>query len=222
MEKAKENNRLTDKQRLFCLYYVKYFNATKAYQKAYECGYNTARVEGSKALANPNIKNEIKKLKEPIIESLSVSANDVFQKYIDIAFADITDYIEFGTEIFTYVDDLGETKEEKRNYIRLKNSNVVDGSIVSEIKVGKDGVTVKLNDRIKALQWLTDHMDLETEDQKAKIAILKQKLGNNGENRTVVIFGENEIEDDGFIEALKNSAKEDWKSERYGGEIFDE
>lgn len=211
MEKAKENNRLTDKQRLFCLYYVKYFNATKAYQKAYECGYNTARVEGSKALANPNIKNEIKKLKEPIIESLSVSANDVFQKYIDIAFADITDYIEFGTEIFTYVDDLGETKEEKRNYIRLKNSNVVDGSIVSEIKVGKDGVTVKLNDRIKALQWLTDHMDLETEEQKAKIAILKQKLGNDGENGTVVIFGENEIEDDGFIEALKNSAEEDWK-----------
>ena len=202
---------MTDKQRLFCLYYVKYFNATKAYQKAYECGYNTARVEGSKALANPNIKNEIKKLKEPIIESLSVSANDVFQKYIDIAFADITDYIEFGTEIFTYVDDLGETKEEKRNYIRLKNSNVVDGSIVSEIKVGKDGVTVKLNDRIKALQWLTDHMDLETEEQKAKIAILKQKLGNDGENGTVVIFGENEIEDDGFIEALKNSAEEDWK-----------
>ena len=211
MEKAKENNRLTDKQRLFCLYYVKYFNATKAYQKAYECGYNTARVEGSKALANPNIKNEIKKLKEPIIESLSVSANDVFQKYIDIAFADITDYIEFGTEIFTYVDDLGQTKEEKRNYIRLKNSNVVDGSIVSEIKVGKDGVTVKLNDRIKALQWLTDHMDLETEEQKAKIAILKQKLGNDGENGTVVIFGENEIEDDGFVEALKNSAEEDWK-----------
>ena len=211
MEKAKDNNRLTDKQRLFCLYYVRYFNATKAYQKAYRCSYNTARVEGSKALANPNIKNEIKKLKEPLIESLSVSAKDVFQKYIDIAFADITDYIEFGAKIFTYIDDLGETKEEKRNYIRLKNSNVVDGSIVSEIKVGKDGVTVKLNDRMKALQWLTDHMDLATEEQKAKISILKQKLGNDGENGTVVIFGENEIEDDGFIEALKNSAEEDWK-----------
>ena len=211
MEKAKDNNRLTDKQRLFCLYYVRYFNATKAYQKAYRCSYNTARVEGSKALANPNIKNEIKKLKEPIIESLSVSANDVFQKYIDIAFADINDYIEFGAEIFTYIDDLGETKEEKRNYIRLKNSNVVDGSIVSEIKVGKDGVTVKLNDRMKALQWLTDHMDLATEEQKAKISILKQKLGNDGENGTVVIFGEDEIEDNGFIEALENNAEEDCK-----------
>ena len=30
-----ENADLTDKQRLFCLYYVRCFNATKAYQKAY-------------------------------------------------------------------------------------------------------------------------------------------------------------------------------------------
>jgi phage terminase small subunit len=35
-----QNSELTDKQRLFCIYYVKYFNATKAYQKAYECSYN--------------------------------------------------------------------------------------------------------------------------------------------------------------------------------------
>ena len=37
-----ENTELTDKQRLFCIYYIKYFNATKAYQKAYECSYETA------------------------------------------------------------------------------------------------------------------------------------------------------------------------------------
>ncbi|MBX8946398.1 hypothetical protein HCH28_20870 [Lysinibacillus sp. K60] len=28
---------LNDKQLLFCMYYVRYFNATKAYQKAYQC-----------------------------------------------------------------------------------------------------------------------------------------------------------------------------------------
>ena len=33
-----KNTELTDKQRLFCIYYIKRFNATKAYQKAYGCG----------------------------------------------------------------------------------------------------------------------------------------------------------------------------------------
>ena len=32
-----ENTELTEKQRLFCIYYIQCFNATKAYQKAYEC-----------------------------------------------------------------------------------------------------------------------------------------------------------------------------------------
>ena len=34
------NTELTDKQRLFCIYYIKYFNATKAYQKAYNFSYS--------------------------------------------------------------------------------------------------------------------------------------------------------------------------------------
>lgn len=39
MEELSENAELTEKQRLFCIYYVRYFNATKAYQKTYECSY---------------------------------------------------------------------------------------------------------------------------------------------------------------------------------------
>ena len=37
-----KNPELTDKQRLFCICYVRCFNATKAYQKAYKCDYRTA------------------------------------------------------------------------------------------------------------------------------------------------------------------------------------
>ena len=33
VEKVIENADLTDKQRLFCVYYIRSFNATKAYQK---------------------------------------------------------------------------------------------------------------------------------------------------------------------------------------------
>ena len=37
-----ESEELTDKQKLFCIYYIKCFNATKAYQKVYKCKYETA------------------------------------------------------------------------------------------------------------------------------------------------------------------------------------
>lgn len=49
-EPVGESDKLTDKQRLCCMYYVKYFNATKAYQKAYECHYFTANANGSRLL----------------------------------------------------------------------------------------------------------------------------------------------------------------------------
>lgn len=35
------------------------FNATKAYQKVYKCGYNSARANGARLLANDNISKEI-------------------------------------------------------------------------------------------------------------------------------------------------------------------
>lgn len=37
IESVLQNTELTEKQRLFCLYFVKCFNATKAYRKAYQC-----------------------------------------------------------------------------------------------------------------------------------------------------------------------------------------
>ena len=58
-----ENPELTDKQRLFCAYYIRSFNATKAYQKAHGCSYETAMVEGSGYLRNPKIKTEILKVR---------------------------------------------------------------------------------------------------------------------------------------------------------------
>ena len=59
-----DKSELTDKQKLFCIYQVKYFNATKAYQKAYGCSYDVANAEGYKLLVNPRIKAEVQRLKQ--------------------------------------------------------------------------------------------------------------------------------------------------------------
>lgn len=42
VEQVIENTDLTDNQKLFCLFYVKYQNKVKAYQKAYQCSYDNA------------------------------------------------------------------------------------------------------------------------------------------------------------------------------------
>lgn len=50
-----ENPKLTDKQRLFCIYYVRCFNAVKAYQKAYRCSYQTAASGAYRMLENDRV-----------------------------------------------------------------------------------------------------------------------------------------------------------------------
>lgn len=176
VESVMDNNELNDKQRLFCLYYVKCFNATKAYMKAYGVDEYSANANGNRLIAKDSIRKQIEELKASKMNREMLDAHDIFQKYMDIAFADITDYANFGTQSFTYIDKRGEEQEAKGSYVHLKDSKNVDGTIISEVKMGKDGASVKLNDRMKALQWLTDHMDLATEEQRAKIAVLKGKL----------------------------------------------
>ena len=68
------------------------------------------------------------------------------------------------------------------NYVDFKNSNEVDGTLISEVSQGKNGVSVKLQDRMKAMNWLADHMDLATEEQKARIEKLKADIAKTGEN----------------------------------------
>lgn len=201
VKQVMQNTDLTDKQQLFCIYYIRCFNATKAYQKAYGVDYATAASIGYRMLKNDGVKEEINRLKQNRLNREFLSEPDIFQKYMDIAFADITDFVEFGSGTFT---DPETDEEVPYSYVNLKDSKNVDGTLISEVSKGKDGPKIKLADRMKALQWLTDHMDLATEKQRAEIALLKAKVQTDD--------GE-EIADDGFLDALNGTAAEDWGDE---------
>lgn len=192
-----ENPDLTEKQRLFCVLYVRCFNATKAYQKAYECTYETAAAVGYRLLENVGVKTEIQRLKKNRLNREMLDEHDIFQKYMDIAFADITDYVSFGREKVPVMGAFGpvmvkdeETGEKvglmkEVNTVRFRESSDIDGTIVTEVKQGKDGASIKLADRMKALQWLSEHMDMATDEQRARIAHVKAQTdkltGNNQE-----------------------------------------
>lgn len=182
-----ENPDLNDKQRLFCLYYVRCFNATRAYIKAYGSDYRTAQSNGYQLLTKAHIRAEIQRLKQARLNRELLDESDIFQKYMDIAFADITDYVEFGREKVQVMGAFGpvmitdkETGQKVPvtkviNTVRFRESCDVDGSIVAEVKQGKDGASVKLADRMKALEWLAAHMDLATDEQRSRMEHLKAK-----------------------------------------------
>lgn len=196
VKRVMENPDLTDKQRLFCLHYVRCFNATKAAIKA---GYSreTAMEQGYQLLQKTSVREEINRLKQNRMNRELLDEHDIFQKYMDIAFADITDFVEFGQEQVQVMAMYGpveikdpETGEKKPlmktvNTVRFRNHSEVDGTLISEVKQGRDGASIKLADRMKALQWLSEHMDLATEEQRARIAQVKAQTdkitGNNEE-----------------------------------------
>lgn len=177
-------------------------------------------------LGNVRVKGEILRLKQERLNREFLSESDIFQKYMDIAFADITDYMTFGTEEVPVMAMYGpvkikdpETGEEKPltkivNTVRFKDSSEVDGTILAEVKQGRDGASIKLSDRMKALQWLSDHMNMATEEQKVRI---EQIRAQTEVTKLKAQTGDNdEFEDDGFLEALKGTAAEDWKDEETG------
>lgn len=100
---------------------------------------------------------------------------------MDIAFADMTDFVDIHGGIVSVRHE-------------------IDGSIVSEVSNTQSGIKIKLADRMKALQWLSDHMDLATDKQRAEIALLKSRADAGKDDR------ENKL--DRFFEQIEGALKD--------------
>ncbi|MBC3887607.1 hypothetical protein GH810_04715 [Acetobacterium paludosum] len=156
VESVIENPDLTDEQRLFCLYYSKSFNASRSYQKAYGCDYESAMANGCRMLRNDKVKDEIMNLKQERNVRSFISEEDIFQ-YWDIAFSDITDFLSFGRREVPVMGAFGPVKvkdddgkeiqlTKEINVVEFRESPEVDGSILTEVKQGKDAIIDGSND----------------------------------------------------------------------------
>lgn len=131
---------ISEKHLMFCVYYVKSYNATKAYQKVYGCDYYSAAVSANRLLKNVDIQNCIRDMQAQQMENAMLKEEDVVQKYIDIAFSDTNDFVQVI------------------NGKVVINENL-DGTVVKGIKQGKFGIEVQMYDRMKALDKLMDHLE---------------------------------------------------------------
>ncbi|WP_083225197.1 terminase small subunit [Lysinibacillus sp. AR18-8] len=181
---------LTDKQRLFCMYYVRSLNATSAYKKVYDCSYQAAMANGSRLLSNAKVKETIAELKKQRLESLDLDKFDVLEKYKAIAFADITDFIDFtqvdseATETTVEYNPDGSKKSEKTEVVpytytkfSMHHSEEIDGMLITELSKGKDGMfKVKLADKMAALAFLAKYTDLLNENERKQLQNEQAKL----------------------------------------------
>jgi phage terminase small subunit len=137
----------------------------------------TANANGSRLLENASIRKEITRMKEERASGMLLSADAVLQKYIDIAFADIGDFIDRGDGGYS---------------ISVRPLEEMDTSIISELSDTENGVKLKRVDKMKALDMLSKYFDLlsdgdkkqwQEEKLKADIARTKAEIEKlNGNN----------------------------------------
>lgn len=147
-EETLQNAELNPKWQLFCVHYSRTFNGAQSYQKVYGCNYASAVVNASKLLTNPNVRAEIERLKERKRQQIIADESDIVELQMRIACADIGEYVNFaGTKV------------------KLAESKNVDTQLIQEVKQGKNGVSVKLSDRQKAIDWLTKYFLMHPENR---------------------------------------------------------
>ena len=189
---------MTDREVAFCEYYINDYNAKMAAIKAgYKVGTlgNIYKIVRSKQC----VINYIAWLKLRLYDKACVSALDIFNGYVKMAFYDVTDYID--------LDENGSLK--------MKDFKKIDGQIIQEIRQSpKGGLVIKFPDRLKAFEKLENYMDNNPYDWKRrmeekKLEIMSEKLTIEKSKAGML----DEIEDDGFLEALEKAALKLEKSE---------
>lgn len=191
-----KNEDLTAEQQMFCMYYVRTFNATQSYINVFHSKYESAAVQANKLLKNNKVREEIERLKEIKRQQIVCEVEDIVELNMRIAFADMGNYITINN-----------------NTIKLNNSDTVDTQLIQELKEGKNGITIKLADKNKAMEFLEryfvmnpmDKHKIEYDQRKAELELLKlENEIKEPENREAE-------ENDNFKNALSNIVEDTWK-----------
>lgn len=223
-----ENTELNERQKEFCIRYIQNRNATVAYLNAYECTYSTAMSNGCRLLQKPKVQEEIKRLKEIKNASLGyLCGEDIVELHMKIAFADIRDFVEFKSTRVPIVNNDGSiatvktpgkdgepdkkvTRSYTENTVIFKDSERIDGTLISEIYTDKGEAHVKLIDKSRSLKFLEDYFELNPND-KHKRAFETKKLQLERDKFIACTNKDNSTIDkeNNLLEAIINSTKED-------------
>jgi len=220
----KDEHGLTIQQKTFVMEYLLDFNAMRA---AMAAGYSkkTAKAIGWELVRKPAIQREIQRQTEGDVIRLGLNRERQLLEYMRIAYANVGDYVRFGQKEVHVMGPFGPLYEKKDddgeggapitkivNYVDFEHSEVVDTSLISEVKQGKDGVSIKLHDKMKALDKLDKYLDLLPDHHRRRIEEERLKIEQErlALDKSKVLGDPDETEDDGFMDALHGKAGEAW------------
>lgn len=159
---------LTDQEWKFCYSYYKCRSAATAATRAgYQGDTYPARI-----LNRPEIRKALELIAKEANHEVLLEACDIINMWAKIAFADMTDYVNIS-----------------RAGVSLKPGTQVDGQVIQEVKEGRDGVTIKLADRMKALDRLSEYLGVTPEDKMkmAKQILAQRAVDGEGEDNSLTI-----------------------------------
>ena len=184
-----ESLELSDKERVFAENYVRHKNKTLA---AIQAGYpkSTAHVQGSRLYKKRKVFDYIQSLREESKSEILFGVNELVDYHMKVACADLGDFVTWGSKEVKVRGKNGEVIDEETgeaitktiNRISFKDSDTIDTSVITEVKLGKDGVSVKLADKKYSMQWLTDFFQWNPMDKhkvdydNARLAMQRSKL----------------------------------------------
>ena len=170
----KKNEKLTPKQKTFCLEYLKDNNATQA---AIRAGYSekTAREQASRLLSNINIKSEMSKNRAKASKRAEITIDKVVNEIAKIAFSSIAhlhkNWIELS-EFEKLTDDQKACIQSIDTKIEKRTNEHGDAVDIHYIKL-------KLYDKLDALEKLSKHLGLYEIDNKQQQQQVNIVVQNN-------------------------------------------
>ena len=198
MDRETATEGLTEKKQRFCECYVEGHNIRMAALKAGFKDNSNGFTAGHKCLHDDKCKRYIQWLKVRVLQKHMINAWELLDEWIRIAFSDITDFVDIHPRSIT-----------------LKPADQVDGQLVKSIKSGRDGISIELYDKMKALDNIAKYCEDMPSDWKQRIEERKlQLLQEEFElKKKLSEVGNDTEEDDGFLDAIKKSTKAIWDIE---------
>lgn len=173
----KQRNPFTERMKVFCREYVIDHNGTQA---AIRAGYSkkTAQEIASETLSKPIVKQYIRELEDEALKKHEITRDRVLKELAMIAFSNIANIasVEDTTVVHKGEKLTGRT-------VVIKTTDELTQEMqrsISEVKATPDGITVKLHDKVSALEKLMRHLGLfeKDNDQLNKTAIIKVGFAN--------------------------------------------
>lgn len=166
-------DKLTVKQEKYVQGLFAGLSQREAYRQAFNCENmkdETIDKRACELAALGKIKGRLKALQDEVTEAIKakriITEEEILTEYAKIAKADIKSFLEFRTAqtVVGHDKNTGEPIIDYAQIIEVKDSDEVDGTLISEVSISKDGTfKFKLHDKMNALEKAGKHLGMFVE-----------------------------------------------------------